>query len=76
MGEVQVQKRQKRTDGQREREGETVRFSWLAARARYLGSILLCGEEAILRLVQFFQHLVPCILRHMQLLFQLHNVIL
>lgn len=50
-GEVQVQKRQKKTDGQREREGETVRFSLLMARAQYLGSILLCGEEAILRLV-------------------------
>lgn len=51
-GEVRVQKRQKRTDGQREREtGETVRFSLLVARARYLGSILLCGEETILRLV-------------------------
>lgn len=50
-GEVRVQKRQKRTDGQREREGETVRSSLLAARAQYLGSILLCGEEAVLRLV-------------------------
>lgn len=50
-GEVRVQKRQKRTDRQREKEGETVRSSLLAARARYLGSILLCGEEAVLRLV-------------------------
>lgn len=38
-------------DRQREKEGETVRSSLLAASVRYLGSILLCGEEAVLRLV-------------------------
>lgn len=74
---MQRDRKRTETDGERERKkGRALDSLWLVTEAQYLGGILVRGEEAFLSLVQLLQHLVPRILRHVQLLFQLHNVIL